>query len=194
MHSYVRRLGLIYGAEYDELDVQIAAQLVVRSKQKQVAAIAQNQFSGNPPAFGAPQYGQPAPQQLQQQQQQPPAAGQPNIANLITSLDGPALQQLLSVMQQSPQTPQQGSLQSPTQAPDLSALLGTINRQQAPAQAAPQNFPYPAQQPQQAQQAQFPYGVYQQAPSQYPQQQQPPQQHVQSIMEQIANWKQQSLQ
>ena len=162
------------------------------------------------PAYGAPQYGQ-YPQQMapqQQTQQQPQPAG-PNIANLITSLDGPALQKLLGVMSQNPQTPQnpQNPYQQPQQQPDLAALLSNANRQQPPQQG----YPYGAQQPLQQQQynAQAVNQAFannstlasllgnaasrgpQQSMSQPQQQFQPGQQpNVQNIMEQLSRWKQ----
>lgn len=96
------------------------------------------------------------------------AAGQTNLANLITSLDGAGLQRLLGVLQQgSPQTPQtpqtpqlpsqpqQHPQQAPNQisplaalSPDLASLFAAANM----SRAAP-NMAYPTlsqQQPQQA--------------------------------------------
>ena len=134
-------------------------------------------------ALGTTPYGQAV------QQPQVPS-GQPNIANLITSLDGPALQKLLGAIQQNPQQPV--LQQSPTQVPDLAALLGNVVRQQpAPSQGNTPGYPYP----QQIQQPQYPYPGYQQpqqagAPFSQQPTGQPPQQHVQNIMDQLARWKQ----
>ena len=180
----------------------------------------QNLYQGvNQPYGGAP-YGQPSHQSIQQapiQPQQPQAmqsqalAAQPNLANLITSLDGPALQKLLSAMQQSPQGQQFGAQQSPGQASDLAALLGSVGQQPppqgTPTQSNAPNYSFPPgpphqQQPQQQPQAQgqYGYGTYaqqmppQQGPPQpqYPQQHygQPSQQHVQNVMAQLAKYKQ----
>lgn len=153
-------------------------------------------------------------QQLPQQGQQ-----QPGLANLITSLDGPALQKLLSAMQQSPTTPQQPQAQHPLQSPasgqqpDLQALLGTITnqQQQGPLPQQPQShglYGYPQVQQQQQQPGSgYGYGAYgggqQQSPSQsgFPQGIQIPLggaggqnvqnvQNVQSVLEQIGRWKQ----
>ena len=130
------------------MDANIAAELVVRAKATHVAPQPTQHFPA--PAYGAPQYGQ-RPQQIPPQQpQQPQPAGAPNLANLITSLDGPALQKLLGAMSQSPQTPQtpqHPQLQS-HQQPDLAALLGGTNRQQLPQQSYSYGTPQhqPAQQ------------------------------------------------
>lgn len=201
-------------SEYDELDANIAAELVIRAKSTHLAPTpgpglgAYNAV----PTYGAPQYAQ-TPQQLPPQQLQSPAAN-PNLANLITSMDGPALQKLLGAMAQNPQTPQsapnpQSQTSQQTQIPDLAALLSSVTRQQA---AQPHGYPY-AQQQQQSQPA--PYSTPasnlsfannsalssllsntgnrppQQGMLNQEQQMQPVQQHhVQNIMEQLARWKQ----
>ena len=157
------------------------------------------------PPYNASQYGQPPPQPIPSQQPQP--AGAPNLANLITSLDGPALQKLLGAMSQSPQTPQHPHVQG-QQQPDLATLLGGANRQPPPPQ---QGYSYgvPPQQPPQQQQynAQALNTAFANNPAlasllgnsstrgqqpQMPQQQyassQQPQ--VQNIMEQLNRWKQ----
>ena len=147
------------------------------------------------PSFGAaPAYGQPGPQMTPQQPTPQAAAvaaaaGQPNLANLITSLDGPALQKLLSAMQHSPQGQAQSgpgphagpgpspvsAQPSPTGAPDLAALLGSVTKQtqqQRPGPPQQPGFPYagtPQQQPQ-IPTLQQPYGFG--APPPYAQQQQ----------------------
>ncbi|MCJ1350324.1 MAG: hypothetical protein MMC33_000305 [Icmadophila ericetorum] len=194
--------------EYEDLEAHIAAELVIRAKATTAAATGPR----NQP-FGAPQFPSNVqlPNQQQQQQQQPSAAAQPNIANLITSLDGPALQKLLGAMQQSPQQPQapqfpppQQHQGPPAQNPDLTALLNNVMRQtqQPPPQQQQmppqQGYPYPQPQPVQNPQP-YPYGgpgpsnLYQSGP---PNQQQAvpnqyqQQQHVQNIMEQLAKWKQ----
>ncbi|SLM41203.1 RNA recognition motif domain [Lasallia pustulata] len=204
--------------EYDNLEAHIAAELVIRARSTQTAPQPPaGQYATAAPPYAAPQYGQ-VPQTPVQQQPPQAAAPPPNLANLITSLDGPALQKLLGAMAQNPQTPQQQTAQhaphqhqqplAPTAGtPDLAALLGGIPRQQAPSHQA-------YQQAQQAQQQHNSYSALSSGPGfagnpglaallggggnrapsgALPPQQQGPQanqQHVQSIMEQLAKWKQ----
>ncbi len=205
----------MYRLEYDQLDAHIAAELVVRAKAARFAPPPVQQPIA--PPYGAPQYARP-PQSVPQPPiplQQPQ---QPNIANLITSLDGPALQKLLGAMSQnaqSPQTPQSGQAttpQLPPQMADLASILGSHQQQ------AHQGYPqYPQGGPPQIQQ-QSAYGaptngqpfannpalasLLANAGTHRPPMQQgmPPQQqhqghagqqqHVQNIMEQLARWKQ----
>lgn len=201
---------LNYHAEYDDLETHIAAELIVRAKQTH-SAPQTAQYSTPQQAYGMPQYAQSLQQTVQQpvQQQQPPPAAGPNLASLITSLDGPTLQKLLGAMGQSPQTPQQHipQLQQPVSA-DLATLLGGAARQQ------PQQTSYQQQQQQIPLQGGNPYaalaanpafannpglatllggaaGRPQQAMMPQQQQQQPQSGHqVQSIMEQLAKWRQ----
>ncbi|KAI9754086.1 MAG: hypothetical protein M4579_004869 [Chaenotheca gracillima] len=128
--------------EYDDLDPNIAAELVFRAKQTHgaPAPVSYNQ----PQGYQAPQYGQPysTPPQTQSMPLQAPAGNQgaaaPNLANLISSLDGPSLQKLLGTLQQqAPQLMQQQPHQH-HQAPqqqsaagmpaDLASLLGGMAR------------------------------------------------------------------
>jgi len=202
---------LNYHAEYDDLETHIAAELVVRAKQTHSAPHTA-QYSTPQQAYGMPQYSQPLQQTVQQPvpQQQPPPAAAPNLASLITSLDGPTLQKLLGAMGQSPQTPQQHvpQLQQPGSA-DLATLLSGAARQQQ------QQPSYQQQQHQQIPlQGANPYaalatnpafannpglatllggaaGRPQQAMMPQQQQQQPQSGHqVQSIMDQLAKWRQ----
>ncbi|KAI4186694.1 MAG: hypothetical protein L6R41_003310, partial [Letrouitia leprolyta] len=199
--------------EYNELDAHIAAELVIRAKAARLAPPPIQQPIT--PSYGAPQYPRPLQPVVPPQTQQP--AGAPNIANLITSLDGPALQKLLGAMSQNPQsphTPQPGQASTPQQPPhipDLSSILA--NPQQQTHQGYPQ---YPHGGPSQTSQ-QSPYGVptngqgfannpalasllanvggnrpptQQGAALQQHQNQLGQQQHVQNIMEQLARWKQ----
>ncbi|KAL8642933.1 MAG: hypothetical protein Q9228_000422 [Teloschistes exilis] len=204
--------------EYNELDAHTAAELVVRARSARLAPPPVQQPPG--PSYGTPQYGrplQPMPQQQMPSQQPQQLAPGPNIADLITSLDGPALQKLLGAMSQnpqSPQTPQHGqmpTLQQPSHVPDLSSVLGSRAQQGYPQYQ--QGVPPPQNQPQ------SPYGPspngqafgnnpalasllanvggnrpfiqHQQhgIPAQH-QGQPGQQQHVQNIMEQLARWKQ----
>lgn len=141
--------------EYDGLEPHIAAELVLRAKQTKVAP-PQTQFPVSMPGYPAPQpqYGAmfaPAPAVHPQAAiggMNPPTA--PNLTNLITSLDGPALQKLLGVLQQQsptapqpqPQHAQVPQLQHPT---DLASLLGAGSATAAaarPSQPQQQQFLY----------------------------------------------------
>ncbi|KAK4697381.1 hypothetical protein P7C71_g675, partial [Lecanoromycetidae sp. Uapishka_2] len=167
--------------DYEDLDANIAAEIVFRAKSTHMApapAPAPAQY-GPAPAYGQPQYPrqtqqypqQPPPQQMPTQQQPQPGGSNTNLANLITSLDGPALQKLLGNIAQTPQTPQTPSYahnpqyapppQQPAQPPhqDLASLLSSVARQQPQMQqqgyqygAAPQpqqHNPYPSPAPSQ---------------------------------------------
>lgn len=211
LQVFDRRGGIdnVLFEEYDQLDANIAAELVFRAKSTHFAP-------GPPrypqaPTYGAAQYAQPALQQIPPQQAQP-AGGPPNLANLITSMDGPALQKLLSTMQQNPQTPHTPQSSQPPLTPDLASLLGNVGRQELPPQQ--QGYPYPQQNQHPQQQQQNAYGAaappnqafaqnpafasilanagnrqaQQQGLGQHTQAGQ--QQNVQNIMEQLAKWKQ----
>lgn len=201
-------------SEYDELDANIAAELVIRAKSTHLAPVPAPAHGPGPgsgsygvaPNYGGPQYGQNPQQALPQQPQS--AGAQPNLANLITSMDGPALQKLLGAMAQTPQSAQTPQPQTPQQVPDLAALLGSVTRQLPPQQG----YTYAGQQQQQQQQPQqnsysalgsnpsfannpaFSPLVGNRPPEQSilnQQQMQPGQQHhVQNIMEQLARYKQ----
>ncbi|MCJ1309998.1 hypothetical protein MMC25_003659 [Agyrium rufum] len=186
--------------EYENLEVHIAAELVLRSKAN-AAAVFQARALAAP--YSAPQYPpQPVPYQSQQHQPPPPFnQARPDVANLITSLDGPALQKLLGAMQQqSPttHTPVQGTPQSMIspvsatqqgQMPDLAALLAAGgSRQSSMSQAGSGQAGYPYQHlQQQHQQQQHPqpplptpqYGYHQPPPQHHTQQQQQNQQQQQ---------------
>ncbi|MCJ1244580.1 hypothetical protein MMC30_001778 [Trapelia coarctata] len=201
------RAFVSYLEKYDELDVHVAVELVVRAKATQSATTpTQSQFPGPAQPYAALQYPQSLNQTLPPQQAAPPTT-QPNLTSLITSLDGPALQKLLGAMQQTPQTPtatQQNMQQGQPHNPNLSALLGNVGMQQPqPNQVhAQQGYPYPQNlllhPPQQQAQAQQPYSygapyqppVAQPVPPQHLQHQQiqDGQHQVQNIMEQLAKW------
>jgi hypothetical protein len=180
------------GLEYRDLEPHIAASLVVQSKHKQATAA----LNAQPQQYGA------ALQQLginlPPQPTQPQNPGQPNLASLITQLDGPALQRLLGAMQQQPTTPGSGhSLpqQSPTQTTGFGNMMGAPpphapgpNYGYPPPQGASQpsygGYPSqgPPQQPQQLQQQPGPYNYPQNGPPPNPSQ-------VQEIMSQLAQWR-----
>ncbi|KAL6721084.1 nuclear polyadenylated RNA-binding protein 3 [Lecanora helva] len=150
--------------DYEDLDANIAAEIVIRAKTTHLAPAPPPQQYQQPQPYGASPYQQPLPHQ-QIQNTQPQAQAQapsnpPNLANLITSLDGPALQKLLGAMsqQQTPQTPSNPhqsphpQQQQPAQQQDLSSLLQSVSRQQ-PMMQQNQQQPQQPQQPQQAYQA-----------------------------------------
>lgn len=143
-------------AEYEDLDANVAAEIVVRAKSTHAAPPQMRQQY--PPAqnYANPQLGQNVqqlpphhgPSQPMNHQavapQQPQLGGPPpNVANLITSLDGPSLQKLLSSMaqnQQSPQNPMHPQAMPPSgPSPDLSALLSSVASQQHRPQGGPQS-------------------------------------------------------
>ncbi|KAI9822315.1 MAG: hypothetical protein M1827_000033 [Pycnora praestabilis] len=204
--------------EYDNLDANIAVELVLRAKQTHGAPDLP-QYSASQHNYREPQfqYG-PPPVQQQPPPQAPAAAAPPNIANLITSLDGPALQKLLGALSQSPQALQppppqqqqhqhQHQMQQPPQnvlGSDLASLLSgaahqpqhqSYQHQQAP---PPQANPYAALTSNPAFAANpglasLLAGAVNNRPqhSSLPTQQQAqPAQQVQSIMDQLAKWKQ----
>lgn len=178
-------------AEYDNIDANTAAELVVRAKAKEATVATQpSQQYSTPSAYVPAQYGAPA--------ILPATAQQPNIANLISSLDGPALQNLLSVMQQ-PGVNTASQPQAQPQ-PDIQALLGSLGRQNVsqtmPSQAASTGYGN-FQQQQQSQPQQAGYGAYVQGQQQ---QQQPaygqqyqamnPASNVQGVLDRLGRWKQ----
>lgn len=167
---------------------------------------AHSQYPAAPPPYGGPQYNETFRQPPPPQQQPVPAGGPGDVANIIGSLDTPALQQLLAAMQQNPQglqaMPHQAPIHGIPQQPnvqnqDLAALLANAGRQQGPPQQVPipPGYPYPpnSNQPQPQAPPQYPYGASFQPSQQIPHQQQQPsgqqqQRHVQDIMEQLAKW------
>jgi hypothetical protein len=113
------------------------------------AGVSQNYYPSNP-TFPIPtslpgQY----PQAIPHVQPAIPALPQTNqIANLISTLDGPGLQSLLSTLQQAQSVPQ--AVQPPmpvvpnaTNPVDLASLLNNAHRQQNPLAAAPNQGPMP---------------------------------------------------
>ncbi|KAL1985124.1 hypothetical protein VTN96DRAFT_8253 [Rasamsonia emersonii] len=135
--------------EYSELELSVAAEMAVHAQSLQRPGV-------NPPVY-PPNPAFPAASQFPQAQPQPqtavPALSNPSqIAQLISSLDGPTLQSLLGALQQAQTAPQ------PTQQPfpatqtgnpvDLASLLSNATRQQnqmPPVQSQPPSQPIPAQ-------------------------------------------------
>ncbi|GMF71341.1 unnamed protein product [Aspergillus oryzae] len=102
------------------------------------------------PAFGVPPLAAPP----MPQAPLPALSNPPNIANLITSLDGPTLQSLLGALQQrqsavpTAQQPFSTTASTPNAGADLASLLSAATRQPVPANPQhplpPQPFPIQA--------------------------------------------------
>lgn len=138
-------LSLTSQIEYPELDPNVAAEIVFHAQSVQ--------RSGGPapfppnPAFGVPPLPPPPPI--------PPAPiaalahpHPPNVANLISTMDGPALQSLLSTLQQRPHpvSPAQQPFPAPNPPPgvtDLATLLSNATRQPIPGTVHPHLPPQP---------------------------------------------------
>lgn len=183
--------------DYENLDPNIAAEVVLREKSKIAVAL-------HPQQTRQAAYAQPPMQQYppQQQFQQPQAAAPaPNLANVVAQLDNETLQKLLGTLsapmpQQTP-TPASVSQQLSAVSPqngqvDIASILGMLGKanqqpQQAQQQQQPQYVPPPQQQNQnqQNQNAQNAQYAAQQQPTP-----QPGAQDVQSIMAQLARLRQ----
>ena len=175
--------------EYDNLQMDVAAKLAARAKANAAPA---TPTYGNASAY-VPPYMQQA-----QAPQPPSLANNPQLQQLITTLDGPALQQLLSAMGQQQGTPTQLGFpqQGSSAQPDMSSMLGSLQapQQHATSSTVPQAYQY-QQQATGSQQAQYGYPAAntfqaQQSNAAYPTQSygQSPQDpnQVQSIMQQLA--------
>ncbi|CRG85248.1 putative RNA-binding protein C3H8,09c [Talaromyces islandicus] len=121
--------------EYSDLDLHVAVEMAVQAQsRRRAAAAAPNLYQPNVP-FSAPSMMPRFPQALPQAQAVNPPLSNPNqIANLISSLDGPSLQSLLGVLQQTqpgPQPTQQSIPITPnTVNPvDLASLLNSATQQ-----------------------------------------------------------------
>ncbi|KAF6235691.1 hypothetical protein HO173_006374 [Letharia columbiana] len=149
LQVFNRSLGVnnIQFDEYEDLQANVAAELVVRAKSTHLAPVpAPTQYPSGP-TYGAPQYlhqGQPV-----HPQQAPLGSAQANLANLITSLDGSSLQQLLGAMAQNPQTPTNPQPNPPPLQPGQSQGLASLLSNIAPQQPPQQGYQYPAGPPQQ---------------------------------------------
>ncbi|KFZ06829.1 hypothetical protein V501_07036 [Pseudogymnoascus sp. VKM F-4519 (FW-2642)] len=118
--------------EYEDLEPRIAAELVIREKQKQLTA----------PAPAAPTYGQ----QAGQQYGAPAAQATPNLGSIVGQLDNATLQKLLGTLNapiQSP-TPQQQQQNQGNGQVDLAGILGGLMGKSA--QQPQQQQQYPSQQ------------------------------------------------
>ena len=135
--------------DYPELDPSIAAEVMYH--QAQAMQRGPSAPFAPHPAFGA------APMPLGLPQPPMSALPNPHMANLISTLDGPALQSLLSALQQrpGPQSNPVSATQSPFASPnppspaDLASLLGSANRAppmtslHPPQNLPPQHIPHP---------------------------------------------------
>ncbi|EEA27709.1 nuclear polyadenylated RNA-binding protein 3 [Talaromyces marneffei ATCC 18224] len=134
--------------EYPDLDLHVAVQMTIQMHAVRRAGVATNYYPPNPtyPGPSLPsQFSQPIPHV----QPAMPALPQPNqIANLIQTLDGAALQALLSTLQQAQSVPQAAMPSIPV-APnvsnpvDLASLLNNAHRQQNPLATAQNQRPQP---------------------------------------------------
>lgn len=147
-HRPTRFLGamLMSVVDYPEVDPNIAAEVMFHQAQAMQRGPPAGSFPPNP-AFGIPMQPMPVP---------PPGlpamSHPPNFANVISTLDGPSLQSLLSALQQRPAPSSQpvSATQSPFASPnppppaDLASLLTNASRPAPmPANQHP-HLPHPA--------------------------------------------------
>lgn len=123
--------------EYPDLDLHVAVEMTVQMHTVRRAGIAPHYYPPNP-TYPVPSLPNQFPQPLPHAQPAIPTLPQSNqIANLIQTLDGPALQSLLSTLQQAQSVPQ-AAMPSLPMAPnaskpvDLASLLNSAHRQQNP--------------------------------------------------------------
>ena len=147
--------------------------------------------------FGVPPLPPPAPVQ---QQPMPALSNPPNVANMITSLDGSTLQSLLSALQPRPAVPTVQPQPFPppntpqTTAPaDLASLLNTATRPPVanpPAHIPAQPFPVQAPNAPMVTDPSLLSLLSKGLGGQQPQNQAPVGPHVQNIIKQLTKWKQ----
>ncbi|KAJ6096362.1 hypothetical protein N7486_007108 [Penicillium sp. IBT 16267x] len=187
--------------DYPEVDPNIAAEVMFHQAQAMQRGPPPGSFPPNP-AFGVPPVAVPAVPVPQPTLPTLPAlTNPPNIANLISSLDGPSLQSLLSALQRPAPPPQPVSAtQSPFASPnppppaDLATLLTNAARQppilQHPQQPLPPPFHF---QPPNGPVVSDPHLLSILAKGlggQQPQGQPAVGSNVQNLMNQLAKWKQ----
>ncbi|KAH6686873.1 RNA recognition domain-containing protein [Plectosphaerella plurivora] len=150
--------------DYQDLDPNIAAELIGRAKSQAQQAQAQAQYhhASQPPpqpAYGAGGYGQRypphhnAPQHHQAYPPGPPThappaqnGGQSDMERVLAqfgNIDGATLQQLVAAVQASQQAPQ-GAQPQNTQSLDINAILSSLNGSTASAAPAPASYAPPA--------------------------------------------------
>ncbi|KAJ5792639.1 uncharacterized protein N7503_008617 [Penicillium pulvis] len=184
-------------SDYPEVDPNIAAEVMFHQAQAMQRGPPPGSFPPNP-AFGIPPVAIPAvpvPQPTL-----PALTNPPNIANLISSLDGPSLQSLLSALQR-PAPPSQpvSATQSPFSSPnppppaDLATLLTNAARQPPILQHPQQPLPPFHLQPPNGPVVSDPHLLSILAKGlggQQPQGQPAVGSNVQNLMNQLAKWKQ----
>lgn len=133
--------------EYPDLDLHIAVEMTVQMHAVRRAGVAPNFYTPNP-TYPVPSLPNQFPQPMPHAQPAMPAPQSNQFANLIQTLDGPALQSLLNTLQQTQHVPQ-AAVPSLPMAPnasnpvDLASLLSNAQRQQYPLAAAQNQGPQP---------------------------------------------------
>jgi hypothetical protein len=142
-------LIFVKNIEYPELDLHVAVEMAVHVQSLNRPGVSQTAYQPNP-TFSVP--AQYPPMQPQTQSTIPALSNPGQIANLISTLDGPALQSLLGALQQAqaaPQTHQQPFPSVPTTNPvDLASLLSNATRHQNPLATIQSQGPSQPQPPQ----------------------------------------------
>lgn len=187
---------IMWSPEYPELEPGLGAEIVFHAQTVQRGG-PPAPFTPVPPPFGVPPL-PPAPVP-------PPALSalpnQPNVANMITSLDGPTLQSLLTTLQPRPPVPaiQQQPFPPPNtpHAPaDLASLLNTAARPPVttanppPPPLPPQPFPVQAPNAPVVPDPNLLSLLSKGLGGQQPQNQGSAGPHVQNIINQLTKWKQ----
>ncbi|EGE80511.1 hypothetical protein RJZ56_002619 [Blastomyces dermatitidis] len=185
--------------EYSELELKVAAEVVLHAMTVHLGN-ASKYPTTQPPGISQML---PAPSQISR-----PLQSNNNITNLISNLDGPALQSLLGALQQNPVALQAAQQHYAPQGhpTDLASLLSNFPRQQnslippssAPQQAPPPAYSFPTQFPSGRSDPNLASLLAQTLGGQLPGQPPPPPPqtapqvppHVQSIMDQLMKWKQ----
>ncbi|KAE8136277.1 hypothetical protein BDV38DRAFT_249753 [Aspergillus pseudotamarii] len=180
--------------EYPDVEPNIAAEIVFHAQSVQRGA-PPTPFPPNP-AFGVPPLAPPP----MPQAPLPALSNPPNIANLITSLDGPTLQSLLGALQQrqsavpTAQQPFSTTASTPNAGADLASLLSAATRQPVPTNPQhplpPQPFPIQAPNAPVVSDPNLISLLAKGLGGQQAQNQATAGPHVQNIMNQLGKWKQ----
>ncbi|KAF9889176.1 hypothetical protein FE257_007665 [Aspergillus nanangensis] len=179
--------------EYPDVDPSIAAEIVLHATQALQRGVPPTPFPPNP-TFGVPPLG-PAPIP---QASLPTLTNPPNIANLISTLDGPTLQSVLATLQQRqpavPTTqPPFPAAATPHGAADLASLLSVATRQPVSGNLQqplpPQPFPIQAPNAPIVSDPNLIALLAKGLGGQPPQNQAAVNSHVQNIMNQLGKWK-----
>ncbi|CDM34070.1 hypothetical protein DTO013E5_1795 [Penicillium roqueforti] len=129
--------------DYPELEPNMSAELLSHQSQAMQRGAAPTAFAPNPGFIIPPAQPMSVPQPGLSALSNPP-----NIANLISSLDGPSLSTLLSALQRPPHSQPVSATQSPFSSPnpppaDLASLLTNAHRPQPMQTTAQQPLPHP---------------------------------------------------